>query len=140
MFVVKFKCEKCNRKSIAYPIIKRVKVNGFEKEFETIYITEIICENCGNKYVVQIDNDYTYTLLEKQKRLNYDIGTTRFKYGASARRIKKTEDRLKTVSAKLLKERAVLNKLYDNTEYYIDDNISGIIKIKDVKISIEKEQ
>ena len=142
MFVLKFKCKKCGKNSKAIPIIKKVQVVGMdaEKISEEIYLTEIVCEECGERFIVQIDNDYTYSLLEKQKKLDFDIGTTKYKYGASTRKIKKFEDKLKTVSQKLSKERNVLTKLYNDAEYFIDGEKIGTIKYHyDIETKIVEE-
>lgn len=138
MLILKFKCEKCGETSAAVPIIKKVQVVGYDehKIIEEIYITEIKCQKCGENHIVQIDNDYTYALLEKQKRLSFEIGTKRYRFGASDRRIKKTEGELQTVSKKLLKERDTLNKLYNNTDYVIDGEKIGTINFSYVKTKL----
>ena len=136
MFLLKFKCEKCGEESTAIPIIKKAQIEGIKNTFDEIYITELKCEKCGESYIVQIDNEYTYTLLERQKRLNFEIGTKRYRFGASNKKVKKIEDRLKTVSQKLLKERDVLNKIYNNIEYCIDGEKVGTINYCNVKTKL----
>lgn len=131
--VLKYLCPCCKQESRAYPTIKKVFVDGVNTEKDEIYITDIECEKCGKISTVQVDNEFTYNLLERQKKISIKMGTTKFRYGVKARRIKKINQQLERVSNKLLKERDVLSKIYNNIDYYNENNEKiGTIFFKEV--------
>lgn len=139
--VLKYLCPFCKQESHAYPIIKKVFVNVANAKKDEIYITDIECENCGKISTVQVDNDFTYNLLERQKKINIEMGTTKFRYGTKNRRIEKINQRLERVSNKLVKERDVLSKVYNNIDYYNENNEKmGTIFFKNVHIQLINEE
>lgn len=139
--VLKYLCPYCKQKSHAYPIIKKVFVDGANTEKDEIYITDIECENCGKISTVQVDNEFTYNLLERQKKINIEMGTTKFRYGTKNRRIEKINQRLERVSNKLVKERDVLSKVYNNIDYYNENNEKiGTIIFKNVHTQLINEE
>lgn len=134
-----FNCINCNQKSIAIPYIKRVIVINENEESENVelYLSAIKCEKCEKEFIVQIDNDYTHGLLKKQLKCNHEIGTKRIKYGASSKKIKKIENKLKAVSRNLINEREMLKKLYEGKEYKEENEEIKTLTYHDFVIQLE---
>lgn len=135
-----FNCINCNQKSIAIPYIKKVIViNEKNEELENVelYLSAIKCEKCEKEFIVQIDNDYTHELLKKQLKYNHEIGTKRIKYGASSKKIKKIENKLKAVSQNLINERETLKKLYEGKEYKEENEEIKTLIYHDFVIQLE---
>lgn len=139
--ILKYYCPCCGNLSIANTDKKEVYTDN-AKIRDKIYLTNIQCESCHGVITVQIDTDYTLELLEKQKKINTEIGKAKYKYGVSFHQMDKMENKLKHISQKLLKEREVLSKAYNNSDYYKNaesQEIIGTINYKNVITKITEE-
>lgn len=96
-----------------------------------LILTILVCPQCGKESVVQIDNEETLTLFQKQINLSRRIGKTQFLSGAPTQTQKKKQSE---ITATLMKLRQELTDKYDHAfyqyegkEYQLDINIPSVI-------------
>lgn len=130
------KCNNCHQDvNIAEQMFER-KINGVWTVDgvvlnEELMLTILVCPKCGVESVVQIDNDETLTLFQKQINLSRKMGQTQFLAGEATQAQKKKQSEL---IAKSLKVRQALVDKYNHTFYQyegekhqLDINIPSVI-------------
>ena len=128
MIVMRIECD-CGKNTIAYPIREKYKIKDEQENYIEIYLTFVICKDCGKKYIVQIDNEETMDLLNRQRKIDIDIGTKKYRFGSSSKKIAKQENKLKIISKKLIDQRNLLSLNCNGQKYYdLDCNEIGIIE------------
>ena len=81
---------------------------------DELILTILVCPHCGSESVVQIDNEETLTLFQKQINLSRRMGKTQFLAGGATQAQKKKQSEL---TATLMKVRQELVDKYDHTLY-----------------------
>ena len=130
------KCNNCHQDvNIAEQMFER-KIQGVWTKNdvvlnEELMLTLLVCPQCGVESVVQIDNEKTLTLFQRQISLSKRIGKTQFLSGhATAAQEKKQSE----IIAQQLKARQELIDKYNHTFYQyegekrqLDINIPSVI-------------
>lgn len=139
MVIMKIECKNCNKHTISYCKEEMYKIINENEEEEQIKLTFVTCEECNEKYVVQIDNEETMNMLDKIKRINFVIGTKRYRFGASSNKVIKFEKKCKTLSKKYMECHNQLVEKYNNKPYYTQDmsEAGKINYTSDLSIQIE---
>ena len=137
--IARFNCD-CGCNSKFLPIIRKANIISESQENMELYLTIIQCEECGKDFVVQFDTEYTHGLLKRQLKYNHEIGTKRIKYGASSKKIKKIENKLKAISANLVNERNSLMQLYNNKQYIDENGEEKTINYHDFIVQLYNEE
>lgn len=125
-------CDKCKSdfklNSYCLKTLKNVRV---EDSNESLQLTILTCPICNSEEVVQIDNDESLYILNKQFTLNTVIGKRKCNFKDT----EKQEKKLKYYSALLIQIRKDLNLKYNGSVYYFQNENKKIsINVPDVKI------
>ena len=125
-------CDKCKSdfklNSYCLKTLKNVRV---EYSNESLQLTILTCPICNSEEVVQIDNDESLYILNKQFTLNTVIGKRKCNFKDT----EKQEKKLKYYSALLIQIRKDLNLKYNGSVYYFQNENKKIsINVPDVKI------
>ena len=125
-------CDKCKSEfklnSYCLKTLKNVRV---EDSNESLQLTILTCPICNSEEVVQIDNDESLYILNKQFTLNTVIGKRKCNFKDT----EKQEKKLKYYSALLIQIRKDLNLKYNGSVYYFQNENKKIsINVPDVKI------
>lgn len=125
-------CDKCKSdfklNSYCLKTLKNVRV---EDSNESLQLTILTCPICNSEEVVQIDNDESLYILNKQFTLNTVIGKRKCNFKDT----EKQEKKLKYYSALLIQIRKDLNLKYNGSVYYFQNKNKKIsINVPDVKI------
>lgn len=130
------KCNSCHQDiNIAEQMFERkideITLSDNTVSDEELMLTILVCPKCGVESVVQIDNDETLTLFQKQINLSRKMGQTQFLAGEATQAQKKKQSEL---IAKSLKARQALVDKYNHTHYQyegkecqLDINIPSVI-------------
>ena len=125
-------CDKCKSdfKLNSY-CLKTLKNVRAEDSNESLQLTILTCPICKSEKIVQIDNDESLYILNKQFTLNTVIGKRKCNF----KNTEKQEKKLKYYSALLIQIRKDLNLKYNGSVYYFQNENKKIsINVPDVKI------
>ena len=103
---------------------KKIKVHRYDKE---VYLTYWICPKCGEVHTVQIDNDDTKILLDKERTNVLKAYNCRKKCKSVSKKLKKEHER---ISKDLREMRRSLIELY-NGERYLEEG-----QLKEIKVEV----
>lgn len=128
-------CNKCKSdfrlNSYCLKTLKNISVEDSNGRFERLQLTILTCPICNSERVVQIDNDESLYILNKQFTLNTVIGKRKCNFKDT----EKQEKKLKYYSALLIQIRKDLNLKYNGSVYYFQNKNKKIsINVPDVKI------
>ena len=122
------KCTNCHQDiNIAEQMCER----KIEVDTTELMLTILVCPKCGVETVVQIDNDETLTLFQKQINLSRKIGKTQFLAGEATQTQKRKQSELIAQSLKV--RQALIDKYnhtlyqYEGKEHQLDINIPSVI-------------
>ena len=125
-------CDKCKSEfKLNSECLKTLKNISVEDSNESLQLTILTCPICNSEEVVQIDNDESLYILNKQFTLNTVIGKRKCNFKDT----EKQEKKLKYYSALLIQIRKDLNLKYNGSVYYFQNENKKIsINVPDVKI------
>ena len=125
-------CDKCKSEfKLNSECLKTLKNVRVEDSNESLQLTILTCPICNSEEVVQIDNDESLYILNKQFTLNTVIGKRKCNFKDT----EKQEKKLKYYSALLIQIRKDLNLKYNGSVYYFQNENKKIsINVPDVKI------
>lgn len=100
---------------------------------ETLTLTVLVCPNCGNEIVTQVDNKATLKLYNDQLVLLEAIGKRNFRYGHAT--VSQTL-RADKITKDLMAARNNLNGKYNHTSYQFDGKEHKLdIHVPNMKLS-----
>lgn len=115
-----WRCKICNSEN---KMLESSEMRPVIVDDEKLLLTVLHCQNCSEEYIVQIDDDESFELLQKQRLLQYAIGKTKNSFGKPTQRQKRKE---KQFSMLLIQHRKALNETYNNSVYWFQNNLKKI--------------
>lgn len=122
------KCSQCHQDyNVTANLSERVL------DVEQLTLTVLVCPNCGNEIVTQVDNAETLKLYGSQLLLLKAIGERTFKYGkATVSQNKRNEE----YTREIIKLRNELNGKYNHTSYQFEGKEHKLdIHVPNMKLS-----